>query len=193
MAKDTKQRIIQQAAVLFQKKGYDTVGVREIAKAANCSHTALYLYFKTKEEILFEVAKEPLNDLVEKIKTIQGTEMSVSSKIIEMCHTYIIFGFEHRDAYQLLFLSGGERVDAQTFQNPVSPIRIESFNLLKANIDAYFFAIQDEEKRLNITRGIFLFLHGFVHLYSHEKGVYDRRLKKIVDDYISVMILEKDK
>lgn len=191
MAKDTRQRIIDQATILFQEKGYNEVGVREIAKAANCSHTTLYIYFKTKEAILFEVAKKPLQELGEQLKMIDQEDISVSKKIVEMCHTYIVFGFEYQNAYHLLFISGAERVDTQTFNNPLSEIRLASFNLLKANIDVHFANVPDDEVRLNIARGIFLFLHGFIHLYSQGSGAYNERLKKIVDDYLYIAILNE--
>ena len=60
MTKDTRARIIEVAEALFQKKSYQDVGVREIARAAGFSHTAIYQYFKTKDYILYAVAEEPL-------------------------------------------------------------------------------------------------------------------------------------
>lgn len=56
MIKDTRERVIKAAEALFQKKSYQDVGVREIARAAGCSHTAIYQYFKTKDSILYAVA-----------------------------------------------------------------------------------------------------------------------------------------
>lgn len=189
MAKDTKERIIQKASILFQKKGYQDVGIREIAREAGCSHTTLYLYFKTKDDILFEVAHKPLQQLIDKIKEIENTKNTVENKIVEMCHMYIKFGFEHRNSYDLLFLYGAERVDEETFKNPINEIRITNFNLLKGNINQIFSHISDEEEKLNITRGLFLFLHGFIHLYGTGSVEYDIRLKNIVNDYLKHTIL----
>lgn len=189
MMKNTRQRIIEKATLLFNKKGYHDVGIREIAKEAGCSHTTLYLYFKTKEEILFEVANQPLQQLLEEIKKIVNTEKTPKEKILEMAHVYIMFGFEHRNSYDLLFLYDGERVDAETFKRPINEIRVSIFNLLKQMIDEIFCNLEDTEAKLNLTRGTFLFLHGFIQLYSIENNEYDERLKKIVTDYLGSTIL----
>lgn len=190
MAKDTRQRIIEKATVLFYKKGYQNVGIREIAKETGCSHTTLYLYFKTKEEILFEVAQQPLQQLLVKMQTIINTSKRLQEKILEISHLYIEFGFEHRNSYDLLFLYDGERVDAESFKRPINELRVSIFNFLKQMIDEIFFDIKDAEVRLNLTRGTFLFLHGFVQLYSIENNEYDERLKKIVTDYLGSTILK---
>ena len=48
MAKDTRSRIIRAAEEIFRKEPYQKVGIRQIAQAAGCSHTAIYQYFKRK-------------------------------------------------------------------------------------------------------------------------------------------------
>ncbi len=60
MAKDTRSRIIRAAEEIFRKEPYQKVGIRQIAQAAGCSHTAIYQYFKKKEDILYAVAEKPL-------------------------------------------------------------------------------------------------------------------------------------
>ena len=57
MAKDTRSRIIRVAEEIFRKEPYQKVGIRQIAQAAGCSHTAIYQYFKKKEDILYAVAR----------------------------------------------------------------------------------------------------------------------------------------
>ena len=59
----TRDRILEAASSLFAEKSFQEVGIREIAKRAGCSHTTIYLYFKNKDEILFEVASAPLEKL----------------------------------------------------------------------------------------------------------------------------------
>ena len=63
MAKDTRSRIIRVAEEIFRKEPYQKVGIRQIAQAAGCSHTAIYQYFKKKEDILYAVAEKPLTHL----------------------------------------------------------------------------------------------------------------------------------
>ena len=48
MAKDTRSRIIRAAEELFRTESQQKVGIRQIAQAAGCSHTAIYQYLKRK-------------------------------------------------------------------------------------------------------------------------------------------------
>ena len=89
MANDTRQRIIEAAKVLFQKKSYSSVGVREIAKQAGCSHTAIYLYFKNKDEILYEVTQASLEELYKTLKKIMEDGQASQDKLLLMALSLI--------------------------------------------------------------------------------------------------------
>jgi AcrR family transcriptional regulator len=52
-----KNRIIQQATELFIEQGYKKTKMTEIAKKLGVSKGAIYQYFNSKEELLFEAMK----------------------------------------------------------------------------------------------------------------------------------------
>lgn len=189
MASNTKQKILEKASDLFSKKGYSNVGIREIAKAAGCSHTAIYQYFKSKNEILFECVKDSLILFQHTMEDINKSADTAEQKILQMSHAYVKFGFEHLNSYNLLFLYAGERLDSENLESPISKLRVQCFNILKQNIDKIFAYIDDEEIRLNIARGVFFFLHGFIGLYTSENAKYNSRLKKIINDYLNSTLL----
>ncbi|MGZ4164968.1 MAG: TetR/AcrR family transcriptional regulator, partial [Tumebacillaceae bacterium] len=45
-SEETKRAIVSAAGQLFADRGYEAVTMREIAKAAGCSHTTIYIYYK---------------------------------------------------------------------------------------------------------------------------------------------------
>ena len=51
----TKERILNEAEVLFAQKGYKAVSVREITGAANCNQAAVNYYFGSKHNLYLEV------------------------------------------------------------------------------------------------------------------------------------------
>lgn len=55
---NTREIILEQALLLFAKKGYDGVSVREIAKAVGVRESALYKHFINKEDIFQKVIEE---------------------------------------------------------------------------------------------------------------------------------------
>ena len=107
----TRDRILEAASSLFAEKSFQEVGIREIAKRAGCSHTTIYLYFKNKDEILFEVASAPLEKLYQTSLEIYQSSESIENRLLEVCHHFIRFGFQYASSNQLLFIVEGEEVE----------------------------------------------------------------------------------
>jgi AcrR family transcriptional regulator len=55
--------IVRSAVELFVERGYDSVGMEEIAYASMCSRSTLNRYFGTKEDVLFVVGAHLHGDL----------------------------------------------------------------------------------------------------------------------------------
>ena len=54
----TKDSILKAAGILFTQKGYDGVGVREIASTANCNAALVNRYFGSKKELYAKVMEQ---------------------------------------------------------------------------------------------------------------------------------------
>jgi AcrR family transcriptional regulator len=55
--------IVRSAVELFVQRGYDSVGMEEIAYASMCSRSTLNRYFGTKEDVLFPAVAEVVDGL----------------------------------------------------------------------------------------------------------------------------------
>jgi AcrR family transcriptional regulator len=55
--------IVRSAVELFVQRGYDSVGMEEIAYASMCSRSTLNRYFGTKEDVLFPAVSEVVEGL----------------------------------------------------------------------------------------------------------------------------------
>ena len=49
---ETKELILKKALDMFAKSGYDSVSIRDIAKAVNIKESSIYYHFKNKQDIL---------------------------------------------------------------------------------------------------------------------------------------------
>ncbi|WP_398600633.1 TetR/AcrR family transcriptional regulator [Streptococcus tangpeifui] len=189
----TKESILAAAQSLFQEKDYQNVGIREIAKRAGCSHTAIYLYFKNKSEILYEVAHKPLEKLYHTLLALEEQDLTPSVKLLKGSHIFIQFGFDHYNSFSPLFLDDGERVDQEQFTYPISELRMKSFQLLKETVMSLLSPDLTQEQAINIVRGVYLFLQGMVTNYADGQTRYDERLRTIVTDYLTYTIIQKRK
>lgn len=55
--------IVRSAVELFVQRGYDSVGMEEIAHASMCSRSTLNRYFGSKEDVLFPAVPEVIDGL----------------------------------------------------------------------------------------------------------------------------------
>ncbi len=71
-----KNDIVKSAEKLFFKKGFNGTTMDDIAKDAELSKGTLYLYFKNKDVLLFEIVKKKLDNL--KTKLIETFDKNIS-------------------------------------------------------------------------------------------------------------------
>lgn len=69
-------KILRAAEEIFAEKGYDGARVDEIAKRAGVNKALIYYYYESKEQILEELSKKHLQEMVDsKEKMIRGTNL----------------------------------------------------------------------------------------------------------------------
>lgn len=180
------------ARELFSSRGYNTVTMREIADKAGCSHTAIYMYYSNKMNLLQELAIDPLTSLLETLQTIQDESKNHPSAFIKSVSLkFVKFAFEHRSMYDLFFTTAGERVDKTNPEYKVNHIRIQLFDILKAAIRENVPDLTDEQA-LQHTRMFFYLLHGMIKTYLDNEetaeGMTDR-LTAILNESIEVLLL----
>lgn len=66
-----REKILHEAQNLFQTKGYDRTGIRDIARACHCRQSNLYNYFTSKEQILYEIISSELTNLISNLKHLE--------------------------------------------------------------------------------------------------------------------------
>ncbi len=157
--REARERILKAAEDLFIKeKRYDDVTIREIARKADVSVGAMYLHFKTKEDILAHLFSEFIekeNFGLEKIFPGEGTGAEQLTRLVEY--------FDHlsRDPHLILFGS-------ITFLNQKGK---ESLNLINQNRIS-----TDIDKLIGIVAGIF------------EKGQADGSLRVKLDPRLTANV-----
>ncbi len=65
--------IVRSAVELFVQRGYDSVGMEEIAHASMCSRSTLNRYFGTKEDVLFPAVSEVVEGLRRALDNVAST------------------------------------------------------------------------------------------------------------------------
>ncbi len=80
--KEQKKENIRQAALeLFKLHGFEKVSMNDIAQKGHVSHVTIYNHFGTKEELVREIVKTLLLDILEKYRAIVKGEMPFLEKL----------------------------------------------------------------------------------------------------------------
>jgi len=66
-----KAKMLETARRLFWEKGYNATSMREIAISYGCRPANIYNFFSDKEEILFEVLREEMEQIIQPIKHLE--------------------------------------------------------------------------------------------------------------------------
>jgi AcrR family transcriptional regulator len=71
-----KAKMLETARRLFWEKGYNATSMRDIAISYGCRPANIYNFFSDKEEILFEVLREEMEQIIHPIKHLEQDDGS---------------------------------------------------------------------------------------------------------------------
>ncbi len=96
--------MLETARRLFWEKGYNATSMRDIALSYGCRPANIYNFFFDKEEILFEVLREEMEQIIHPIKQLEeddGTSPLEQLKFIIESHLKVTLGY--RRSAKMLF------------------------------------------------------------------------------------------
>jgi len=99
---DMRNRIIDAAMEMFTTEGYEAASIRKIADKIEYSPATIYLYYKDKDELLYDVQAECFDILVQHFKK-AAIAKDPYERLQQICTAYVKFGWEHPEMYDLMF------------------------------------------------------------------------------------------
>jgi AcrR family transcriptional regulator len=101
---ELRQQILETARAMFATQGYEAVTMRKIAEAIEYSPTAIYLYFKDKEELINQLCQTDFRTLAHEFQTIALITDPVE-RLRKTGLSYVEFGLSHPNHYRLMFMT----------------------------------------------------------------------------------------
>ncbi|MDZ4317498.1 MAG: TetR/AcrR family transcriptional regulator, partial [Phenylobacterium sp.] len=98
-----RAEILQAAERIFVADGYEGATIRRIAEEVGVSSTALYMHFPDKACILLEICQGVMQELLDRNSQIAERPLDAVNRTRMMLDAYMRWGFEHPNAYQLVF------------------------------------------------------------------------------------------
>lgn len=88
----TRARLVEAAKDSFQEKGFLSTSVADIVKRAGVAHGTFYTYFKSREDVLREIAEEAdaaLNAPMQQLILNPASELAPASRIRQAVTTFL--------------------------------------------------------------------------------------------------------
>ncbi len=102
---DTRQRILDRARRLLNKKGYDATTTRDLARAADIAIGTLFNYFRTKEDLAMTL----LADAADEARTEFRNELRPDASLDEALFAHVAVELRHLRPYRAFV---GDTLDA---------------------------------------------------------------------------------
>ncbi|MBC9929694.1 TetR/AcrR family transcriptional regulator [Chitinophaga qingshengii] len=100
---DMRRRIVDAAMKMFVEEGYEKVSIRNIADKIEYSPATIYLYYKDKDELLYDVQKEAFVSLADHFAR-SLTAAEPLERLMQLAWAYIGFYRENPELYDLMFI-----------------------------------------------------------------------------------------
>lgn len=158
---DLRHRIVEAAADLFVREGYEQVSIRKIADRIEYAPSTIYLYFKDKAEIVNSVCEETFSKLTDALEAITGQALPPLEMLRKALRAYIDFGLAHPNHYvAVLCLPEPEHSSTRPME-----AGLHAFDLLRKGLrgcmEAGVIRHQDIETTSQTT---WMMLHGVTSL-----------------------------
>ena len=110
---DRRREILDAARALFVSEGYEATSIRKVAARVGVSSTALYLYFRDKDEIFEVLCDEAFARLGAAFRAVEEANLPPLDAMAAQMNAYVDFGMAHPDEYRLIFMTPRKRGQIQ--------------------------------------------------------------------------------
>jgi len=100
---EIRKSILDASMKLFVEEGFSNVSIRRIAEIIEYSPTTIYLYFKDKDEIFFNLHEIGFQKMLELNTNLDAIEDPLI-RLHKMGENYLHFGMENPEYYDLMFI-----------------------------------------------------------------------------------------
>jgi len=161
---EIKKMILDASMKLFVEEGFDNVTIRRIADLIEYSPTTVYLYFKDKNEILYnlhELGFQKLNAMNQSLVEI-GNPIT---RLHKMGENYIEFGLTNPEFYDVMFIQNAPMQVLAEMKNCDWTYGESALNALKLTIEeAMNKGLIKTGNTEAVAMGIWGMVHGLVSL-----------------------------
>jgi AcrR family transcriptional regulator len=184
---EMRRRIVDVAVKMIVEEGYEKVSIRNIADKIEYSPATIYLYYKDKDQLLYDVQSDAFATLASEF-LVKITDADPFRRLEQLARAYIEFSRDHPELYDLMFIIKAPMnalVEEEKWNNG-DPAYDALLHLMQECIDKKVVKFKDATIA---TLSVWGFAHGLISLHlrgrcSKVSRVSDEEMPKVVDEAI---------
>lgn len=166
-----REKIVSAAIALFLERGFEKTSIRTIASAIEYSPATIYLHFKDKNELFYEISERAFTVLYDYLQKAQELRPPIE-RLRSMGLYYIQFAYENPGYYRLMFIMDAPMKTHHTDKDWKSGNHAFGYlvNTVKACQETGYFKEKGTE---TMAMMIWSFMHGLVSLKVCDRMKFD--------------------
>ena len=126
----TQKKLLSVAAQLFKKNGYQATSMQAIADALNIKKGSLYYYIRSKEDLLYKLAKTSLEQLLNEARQISEKDATPEEKIDQFIKRHLKLIAENIDLFTVSLRETNE-INMKSYWPEIVDLRDRYENILR--------------------------------------------------------------
>lgn len=160
-----RQALLDAGFALLARTPATQISLRELARAANVSHTAPYHYFHDKQELIHALGVESMRRFVQAQKAAAEAAARPEERLLAMGMAYVNFAATEPNAFNLIFdpayCKPGEPTD------DIAPLIAENEELLRAlTVEAQQLGVLPHDADGSAAAAMWAAVHGLSMLIT---------------------------
>jgi AcrR family transcriptional regulator len=191
---ERRSEILSAAKRLFIKEGYENFTTRKLARRVGLSQTGVYVYFKSKDEILEAVCRATFEALVYRFGKVNEKYAGSSDLLVKLGEVYLDFALQHPDEYRLTFMNG-ESAPKFTRRKDLSHLReqqgigMQAFLVFRDQIAQMMQAGHLRTGDVTLaTQIVWAAIHGLVSLMIARPGYLLSERRELFDEMMTTLM-----
>lgn len=130
LTNDKRDRILNAAVSVFADRGFFQSRVSDIADAAGVAGGTIYLYFKSKDDVLISLFEDRMDKIIVRVKNELEAEKSAQSKLSMFIEQHLSMVEQHPELAEVLIV---ELRQSSKFMREYRPVKFaEYLDLIEA-------------------------------------------------------------
>lgn len=178
---DKKQSILDKAAALIARKGFDVATMMDVARACGTSKSHLYHYFPSKEDLLYAIVNEHIQKQAAELKRIVAQPLPAEERFAQFVDSFVQGAARSRNEH--LMLMNDIKFLPRTEREEVRRMEVEMTELLEGLLREINPGLMGEER---LQKPYALLLFGMMiwtfSWYRRSGSISPRELAERISD-----------